>query len=47
MQNNKDNDDRTDIILSYGKQYIDQDDMDAVNDVLRSDWLTQGPKKKE
>lgn len=29
--------------IPYGKQDIDQADIDAVTDVLRSDWLTQGP----
>lgn len=28
---------------AYGKQTIEQDDIDAVVDVLKSDWLTQGP----
>ncbi len=28
---------------SYGKQFIDDDDIQAVIDVLKSDWLTQGP----
>jgi len=31
-------------IYSYGKQTIDQDDIDSVVKVLKSDWLTQGPK---
>lgn len=30
-------------IFSYGKQTIEQDDLDAVAQVLRGDWLTQGP----
>jgi UDP-4-amino-4,6-dideoxy-N-acetyl-beta-L-altrosamine transaminase len=30
-------------MISYGKQSINQDDIDAVVDVLRSDFLTQGP----
>ena len=30
-------------MLSYGKQSIDQCDIDAVIKVLKSDWLTQGP----
>ena len=30
-------------IYSYGKQIIEEDDIQAVVDVLRSDWLTQGP----
>lgn len=29
--------------LPYGKQYITEEDISAVVDVLRSDWLTQGP----
>lgn len=29
--------------LPYGKQYIDDDDIDAVTAVLRSGWLTTGP----
>ena len=34
-------------MISYGKQLIDKDDIDAVNEVLAGDWLTQGPKVKE
>ncbi len=30
-------------IYYYGKQTIDQDDIDCVVNVLKSDWLTQGP----
>jgi UDP-4-amino-4,6-dideoxy-N-acetyl-beta-L-altrosamine transaminase len=33
----------TDAWLPYGKQQIDDDDVAAVVDVLRSDWLTTGP----
>ena len=29
--------------LPYGRQGIDQDDIDRVVQVLKSDWLTQGP----
>ncbi|MBC7428129.1 MAG: UDP-4-amino-4,6-dideoxy-N-acetyl-beta-L-altrosamine transaminase [Bacteriovorax sp.] len=29
--------------VSYGKQSIKQEDIDAVVEVLKSDWLTQGP----
>lgn len=29
--------------LPYGRQSIDQDDIDAVVEVLRGDWLTTGP----
>ena len=32
---------------SYGRQTIEQDDIDAVVEVLKSDWLTQGPKVEE
>lgn len=31
-------------MIPYGKQSISQEDIDAVVDVLKSDWLTQGPK---
>jgi UDP-4-amino-4,6-dideoxy-N-acetyl-beta-L-altrosamine transaminase len=34
-------------IYTYGKQTIEQDDIESVIDVLRGDWLTQGPKVKE
>lgn len=30
-------------MISYGKQSIDQGDIDAVIKVLKGDWLTQGP----
>ncbi len=30
-------------IIPYGRQNISQDDINAVIDVLKSDWLTQGP----
>jgi perosamine synthetase len=33
--------------LPYGKQWIDEDDITAVVEVLRSDWLTTGPKVEE
>lgn len=33
--------------IPYGRQYIDQDDIDSVVRVLQSDWLTQGPKINE
>ncbi len=32
--------------IPYGRQFIDDDDIAAVVDVLKSDWLTQGPKIK-
>ena len=31
-------------MIPYGRQTIDEDDIKAVADVLRSDWLTTGPK---
>ena len=34
-------------VLPYGRQWIDDDDISAVVDVLRSDWLTTGPKVSE
>ncbi|MEZ4639858.1 MAG: DegT/DnrJ/EryC1/StrS family aminotransferase [Caldilineaceae bacterium] len=36
-----------DRFLPYGRQSIDEDDIQAVVDVLRSDWLTTGPKVAE
>ena len=30
-------------MISYGKQFIDQSDIDAVVEVMKGDWLTQGP----
>lgn len=34
-------------VLPYGRQCIEEDDIAAVVDVLRSDWLTTGPKVGE
>ena len=34
-------------LLPYGRQSLDEDDIQAVVDVLRSDWLTTGPKVGE
>jgi perosamine synthetase len=34
-------------LLPYGRQSIGEDDIQAVVDVLRSDWLTTGPKVVE
>ena len=34
-------------MINYGKQYLDQKDISAVVKVLKSDWLTQGPKVQE
>ena len=33
--------------IPYGKQNIDQNDIDAVISTLKSDYLTQGPKVNE
>lgn len=33
--------------LPYGKQSLDRDDIQAVIEVLQSDWLTTGPKVEE
>ncbi|MDO8496881.1 MAG: UDP-4-amino-4,6-dideoxy-N-acetyl-beta-L-altrosamine transaminase [bacterium] len=35
------------MTIHYGRQKIDRDDIEAVVDVLKSDWITQGPKVKE
>ncbi len=34
---------KTPKYLSYGRQFLDEDDIQAVTDVLRGDWLTTGP----
>jgi perosamine synthetase len=34
-------------VLPYGRQSVDESDIRAVVDVLRSDWLTTGPKVTE
>lgn len=34
-------------LLSYGRQSIDEDDIRAVVEVLRSEWLTTGPKVEQ
>lgn len=34
-------------ILPYGHQWIDDDDIASVVEVLKSDWITQGPKVDE
>ncbi|HBK53528.1 UDP-4-amino-4,6-dideoxy-N-acetyl-beta-L-altrosamine transaminase [Syntrophomonas wolfei] len=36
-----------DGFIPYGRQNIDQDDIDAVIEVLRSAWITQGPWGEE
>jgi UDP-4-amino-4,6-dideoxy-N-acetyl-beta-L-altrosamine transaminase len=34
-------------LLPYGRQSLNEDDIQAVVEVLRSDWLTTGPKVRE
>ena len=34
-------------LLPYGRQSVDERDIQAVVEVLRSDWLTTGPKVAE
>jgi len=34
-------------MLSYGRQWLNEEDIEAVVKVLRSDWLTTGPKVEE
>ena len=34
-------------IIPYGHQWIDSNDIKEVVKVLKSDWLTQGPKVEE
>lgn len=34
-------------IIPYGRHYIDKTDINQVVKVLKSDWITQGPKVKE
>jgi perosamine synthetase len=34
-------------MIPYGRQFIDEEDIQAVVEVLRSDWLTTGPKIEE
>ncbi|SVC17731.1 uncharacterized protein METZ01_LOCUS270585, partial [marine metagenome] len=34
-------------MISYGKQAIDQIDINSVVKVLKSNWLTQGPAVEE
>jgi perosamine synthetase len=37
----------SDKFIPYGRQYIDEEDIASVIDVLRSDWITTGPKIRE
>jgi len=34
-------------MIPYSRQYIDEEDIKAVGEVLRSEWITQGPKIAE
>jgi UDP-4-amino-4,6-dideoxy-N-acetyl-beta-L-altrosamine transaminase len=34
-------------VIPYGKQFVDREDIKLVINVLKSDWITQGPKIKE
>ncbi|MCM8787320.1 MAG: DegT/DnrJ/EryC1/StrS family aminotransferase, partial [Candidatus Omnitrophica bacterium] len=34
-------------IIPYGHQYINSEDIKEVVKVLKSDWITKGPKVKE
>lgn len=34
-------------LLPYGHQWIDDEDISSVVEVLRGDWITQGPKVDE
>jgi len=36
-----------DKLLPYGHQWIDDDDIAPVSEILHSDWITQGPKVAE
>lgn len=36
-----------DVLLPYGRQWIEEDDIAAVNQVLHSGWLTTGPAVNE
>ncbi|MBP8820193.1 MAG: aminotransferase class I/II-fold pyridoxal phosphate-dependent enzyme, partial [Syntrophomonadaceae bacterium] len=33
--------------IPYGRQNIDEEDVKAVMEALRSDWITQGPRVEE
>lgn len=36
-----------DKMLNYGRQWIEDDDIQAVVDILKGDWLTMGPTINE
>lgn len=38
---------KTDKLIPYGKHHLDEDDIQAVTNVLRHGWLTQGPVVRE
>jgi len=38
---------RSPQLIPYGRQWVDSDDIKEVVSVLKSDWLTQGPKVKQ
>ncbi|MCK5430841.1 MAG: DegT/DnrJ/EryC1/StrS family aminotransferase, partial [Anaerolineales bacterium] len=33
--------------LPYGHQWIEDDDINALTEALKTDWITQGPKISE
>jgi len=33
--------------IPYGRHTINKDDIQTVVEVLKSDWITQGPKRRE
>lgn len=35
------------VLLPYGHQWVDDEDIKAVAEVLKTDWITQGPKVDE
>lgn len=47
MDNNQNNISLSKKIYSYGRQTIERDDIESVIEVLKSDWLTQGPVVKK
>jgi len=38
---------KPDLPIPYGKQWLDEDDINAVVETLKGDWITQGPKVEE
>ncbi len=43
----KSDSDKKNVFLPYGRHEIDEEDLEAVRNVLLSDWLTTGPKVEE